>query len=88
MKIFGSSIKIQRIGYKLTYGYWYFDNRFYFEQFLNVKQEELTVDAYTCQFQELHNIYKLEEDEIHDLGRYVQGLRLDIFEKMNYCKTN
>ena len=31
---------------------------------------------------------KLEEDETCDLARYVQGLRPNILENMNYCKTN
>lgn len=73
MKIFGNSIEIQRIWYKLTYGDWYFANEFYFDQFLNLKQDNLTIDEYTCQFQELHDICELKEDEIHDLARYVQG---------------
>ena len=88
MKIFGNSIEIQRIWYKLTYRDWYFENEFYFEQFLNLKQEGLPVDEYTRQFQELHEICELKEDEIHDLARYVQGLRPDILKNMNYYKTS
>ena len=88
MKNFGSSIELQRIWYKFIYGDWYFESEFYFEQFFNLKQEHLTVDEYTRQFRELQNIYELEEDEIHDLARYVQGLRSDILENMNYCKSS
>ena len=46
------------------------------------------VDDYTRQFRELQDICKLEEDETHDLVRYIQGLRLDILENMNFCKTS
>ena len=88
MRIFGHTIEIQRIQYECKYGNWYFENEFYFEEFLNLKQENLTVDEYTHQFQELHEICKLVEDERHDLARYVQGLRPEILENMTYCKTS
>ena len=57
---------------------WYFKNEFYFEEFLNLKQENLTVDEYTRQFRELQDICELEEDEIHDLVLYIRGLRPNI----------
>ena len=57
-------------------------------KFLNLKQEDLIVDEYTCQFRDLQYLCELEEDEIHDLVRYIRGLRLDILEKMNHCKTS
>ena len=69
---------MQIIWYKFTYGDWYFENEFYFEQFLNLKQKDLTVDEYTRQYRELHEICELEEDKIHDLARSVQGLRTNI----------
>ena len=88
MRIFGHSIEIQRIQYERKYGNWYFKNEFYFEEFLNLKQENLTVDEYTRQFRELQDICELEEDEIHDLVRYIRGLRPNILENMNFCKTS
>ena len=87
MKIFGNSIEIQIIWYKLTYGDWYFENEVVFEQFLNLKREDFTVDEFTLQFRELLDICELEEDAIHDLDRYVRGLIVDIVENLNYCKT-
>ena len=56
MKNFGSSIELQRTWYELTYRDWYFENEFYFEQFLNLKQDDLTVDEYTHQFRELQDM--------------------------------
>ena len=88
MRLFGSPIKIQRIQYECKYANWYFENEFYFEEFLNLTREYLMVDEYTWQFQELHEICELEENERHDLARYVHGLRPDILENMTYCKTS
>ena len=31
---------------------------------------------------------ELGEDEMHDLAHHVKGLRPDILENMNYCKTS
>ena len=53
-----------------------------------MKQENLTVDEYSRHFRELQDICELEEDEIHDLVRYIQGLRPDILENMSFCKTS
>ena len=53
MNFFGNSIEIQRTLCQYKYGEWYFENEFYFEQFLNLKQKDLTVDEYTLQFREL-----------------------------------
>ena len=66
---------------------WYFENEFYFEQFLNLKQEDVTADEYTGQFRELQDICKLE-DEIHDFVHYIIGLKPNILENMNHCKTS
>lgn len=88
MRIFGHSIEIQRIQYACKYGNWYFENEFYFEEFLSLKQENLTVDEYTRQFRELQDICELDEDETHDLVRYVSGLKPDIVDNMNYGKTS
>lgn len=49
MRIFGSSNEIQGILYELKYGDWYFDNEFYFEQFLSLEQGNLIVYEYTGQ---------------------------------------
>ena len=48
----------------------------------------MTVDEYTSQFRELQDIYELEEDEIHDLVRYIRDLRPDSLDNMNFCKTS
>lgn len=38
-----------------------FKYKFYFDQFLSLKQGELSVDKYTHQFQELQYLYALDE---------------------------
>ena len=88
MRIFGRSIEIQRILYLHKYGYWHFEHEFYFGQFLNLKQENLTIDKYTRQFQELQVKCELEEKEIHDFVHYIGGLQPNILENMIYCQTS
>lgn len=82
MRIFGASNEIQRILYESKCGDLYFENEAYFEQFLNLNQED-----FILQFQELQYLYALEESEIHDLDCYIRGLRLYLLENRNFCKT-
>ena len=86
MRIFGNSNEIQRILYEHKYGDWYFENEFYLEQFLNLKQKDLTVDEYTCQPRELQDVnYRRAR---YNLVHYVRGLPLNILENMNHCHTS
>lgn len=82
MRIFGASNEIQRILYEYKYGDLYFEHEAYFEQFLNLKQED-----FILQFQELQYLYALEESKVHDLDCYIRGLRLYLLENRNFCKT-
>ena len=52
-----------------------------------MKQEELLVDIYTRLFKELQYLGALDESELHELIRFMRGLRPDIEENMTYCKT-
>lgn len=76
MRNFGPFGEVQGYLYQYKYGSWYFNNKFYFNQFLNLKQRELSIDAYTRQFQELQCLCPLKESESHCVAR-MRGLKLD-----------
>ena len=70
---------LQRVKYASKYGIWYF------EQFLDLKQEELSALQYSDQFPRLQDACGVEDDEEHDLISFVRGSRPDIVERMNDC---
>ena len=73
--------------YQYTYGNWYFKKKFYFDQFLNLVQRELSVDEYTCRFRELQHQCASNGSESHDVTRFMRGLNPDIEEKMKWYQT-
>ena len=88
MKIFGCSNEAQRILYDHKYRDWYYANEVYFEQFLNLKQGDLIVDEYSDQFSRLQQVCELEQSELHDLNRFIRGLRPNKLHNMNYCEAS
>ena len=77
----------QRTKSALKYGIWYAENENYFRQFFALKQEELPILEYFDQFSRLQDACGLEDDKEHDLISFLRGLRSDIVERMNGCKT-
>ena len=86
MRNIGPSYEVQGYLYQHKYGNWYFKNQIYFDQFLNLRQREWSVDEYTCRFQELQNLCALNESDSHDVTRFMRGLNLDIEEKIKFCQ--
>jgi len=78
---------LQGVRYACQYGLWYAVNKNYFQQFLDLKQEELSVLEYSDQFSRLQDACGMEDDEEHDFISFVRGLRPDIVERMTDCKT-
>ena len=68
-------------------GIWYVENEDNFLQFLDLKQEELSVLEYSNEFSRLQDACGMEDDEEHDFISFVRGLRPDIVERMTDCKT-
>ena len=60
--------------------------KFYFEQRINLKQGKLTVDEYTCRYQELETLCGLWESDKNDGAHYIKGLRQDIRAKVDFCE--
>ena len=58
---------LQRAKYALKYEKWYSENEEYFQQFLDLKQGELSIVKYSDQFSRLQDGCGLEDDEEHDL---------------------
>ena len=78
---------LQRAKYAVKYGIWYAKNEDHFRQFLDLKQAEFFVLEYSDQFSRLQDSCGLEYDEKHNLISFLRGLRPDIVERMNDCKT-
>ena len=72
---------LQRVKYAGKYGIWYAANENYFQQFLDLKQEELFVLECSDQFSRLQDACGMEDDEENDFISFVRGLRPDIVEK-------
>lgn len=53
---------IQRMIHACEHGDWYYANKVYFEQFLNLKQGDLTVDEYLDEFSRLQCLCKLKSE--------------------------
>ena len=87
MQIFGCLNEVQRMLYGHKYGNWYYANEVYLEQFLNLEPGDWTVDEYSDQFLKLQQVCELEQNELHDLNRFIRGWRPNILQNMNYCKT-
>lgn len=66
--------RLIRIMHKLELGGRYFKNAVYFQQFLNLRIGNLTVDEYASQFSMLQCLCKLKESETHELDRFIRGL--------------
>lgn len=54
---------------------------------LNLRQEDLIVAEYEDKFARLQYLCQLVEDEGHDLISFFKGLRPNVLEKLNECKT-
>ena len=78
--------ELQRAKYAFKYGKWYYEKDDYFRQFLDLKQGELSVVEYSHQFSRLQDT-RLEDDDEHDLTNFLKGLKSNIVERMNDCKT-
>ena len=52
----------ERTIYTCKYGDWYYANKVYFEQFLNLRQGDLTVDEYLVEFSRLQCLCKLKSE--------------------------
>ena len=78
---------LQRAKDALKCGILYAENEDYFEQFLDLKQEEFSVLEYFEQFSRLQDACGMEDDEERDLISFIRGLRPDIVERMNDCTT-
>ena len=78
---------LQGVRYACQHGLWYVVNKNYFQQFLDLKQEELSVLEYSDEFSRLQDACGMEDDEEHDFISFVRGLRPDIVERMTDCKT-
>lgn len=52
---------IEAVVYQFRYGNQYQEKDLYFEQYIYVKQENLTVDGYTRQYKELESLCGLWE---------------------------
>lgn len=59
----GASDISPRILYQYKHEDWYYENVFYYEQFINLKQEKLVVAEYTDQFKELHDICASDQNQ-------------------------
>ena len=66
-------------------GIWYVEIEDNFLQFLDLKQEELSVLEHSDQFSRLQDACGMEDDEEHDFISFVRGLRPDIVERMTDC---
>lgn len=77
--------QLERIMYKLEFGKWCYENKVYFEQFLNLRQGDSTIDEYIDQFSKLQCLCKLKS-KTRDFNHFLRVLRLDILENMNPCK--
>ena len=80
MRICEFSRELQQIMYACEYVHWYYKNEVYFNQFLSLKQGDLTVFKYEQQFSKLQYLCQLVESEEHDLNSFLRGLRLHIGE--------
>lgn len=78
---------LQGVRYACQYGLWYVVNKNYFKQFLDLKQEELSVHEYSYQFSRLQDACGMEDDEERDFISFVRGLRPDVVKRMTDCKT-
>ena len=78
---------LQGVIYACQYGLRYAINKNYFQRFLDLKQEELSVLEYSDQFSRLQDACGMEDDEEHDFISFVRGLRPNIGERMSDCKT-
>ena len=56
---------MQRIIYACKYENWYYENKDYFVQFLNLRQGNLTVDEYSDEFSKLLEVCGLDENDEH-----------------------
>ena len=70
---------LQRVKYVDKYGRQYFENKAYFTQFLELKQE-LSVLEYSDQFSRPQDACGISNDEEHDLMSFLRGLRPDIMD--------
>ena len=77
----------QRKLYQKRYGDRYYKKEIYFEQFLHLKQGDLTVNDYMRQYQNLEFDCNLKGIDKDDKKRYMSGLRLEIQDKMRFCMT-
>lgn len=66
---------MQRIIYACKYGNWYYENKEYFDQFLNLRQGKLTIDEYSDEFSSLQAQCALDEDNGHYVTIFTRGLR-------------
>ena len=78
---------LQGVRYACQYGLWYVVNKNYFQQFLDLKQEDLSILDYGDMLSWLKDKCGLEDDEEYDFISFVRGLRSDIVERMSNCKT-
>ena len=63
--------QLERIIYKLEFGKWYYENKVYFEQFLNLRQGDLTIDEYIDQLSKLQCLCKLKS-KTHDFNNLLR----------------
>ena len=78
---------MQRIIYACKYGNWYYENKDYFDRFLNLRQGKLTVDEYSDEFSSLQAQCALDEDDEHYVTIFTRGLRPSIQNNMKKeCK--
>ena len=78
------SDQLKRLECATKYGTWFTKNAVYFDQFLNLRQENLTVDECIEEFSRLHCICKLKRQN-YDFDRFLRGLRPDILKNMRDC---
>ena len=72
---------IQRIIYACKSGDWYYANKVYFEQFLNLREGDFAIDEYLDEISRLQCLRKLKSEN-HDFDCFLRGLRPDILENM------
>lgn len=79
--------ELQRTICVLKYGEWYYENEEFLKQFLSLGQGDLKIIEYFNQFSWLQDVCGLDDSEEDDLISFLSGLRPDMLEKMNDCKT-